>query len=246
MPEVSEAVAAAFIILAAATVVGTVGFGLGITASPLLLLVFDPKTVVVFTNTVSTVIFVMIIVQDRRDIPLAKVAPLSVAGVLGAPLGVAVLTIASATALRVAIVTIILALAAAVAMNFRGSVPRPGLVGPPLAFSTSGMIAALGIGGPIMALFLLGQGVERRALRVSLAVYFLAMGVVAMGGYVVADLYTAERLWLLAIAAVPAVVGFRLASVVLRRMNEVVFRRGVIGVTVVSSLMVLGREILSV
>ena len=245
MPEASQIIAAALIMLMAATVLSTVGFGLGVTATPLLLLFLEPKTVVVLVVSVSALVFVLIVVQARRALPVRQMLPLSAAAVLGAPAGVVILTVASATTLRVSIAVVILALAAAVAFNFRGAVPRPRAVGPLAGFVTGGMVTALGIGGPIMALFLLGQGMQRQTLRVSLAFFFLAMSAVALGGYGVAGLYTAERLWLLLFAAGPALVGFRLGSVMLSRMSETVFRRGVLAVTVVSSLMVLGREAMS-
>ena len=245
MPEASQIVAAVLIILVAATVLSTVGFGLGITATPLLLLVLEPKTVVVLVVSVSALVFALIVVQARRSLPVRQMLAPSAAAVLGAPAGVLVLTAVSATVLRVSIAVVILALATAVVFNFRGAVPRPRVVGPLAGFATGGMVTALGIGGPIMALLLLGQGMQRQTLRVSLAFFFIAMSAMSLAGYAVAGLYTEDRLWLLLFVSVPALVGFGLGSVMLSRMNEAVFRRGVLTVTVVSSLLVLGREALS-
>ena len=245
MPDTPEIVAAVLIILAAATVVSTVGFGLGITATPLLLLVFEPQTVVVVANVISALMFVLILAQSRNDLPVRRIAPLAVAGALGAPVGVVVLATVSSSALRISIAVLILALSAAIALNFRGTIPRPRLFGPAIGFGTGGLIAALGIGGPIMALFLLGQGMDSRTLRVSLAFYFMGMSIIALIGYAVAGLYTAERAIILLIVTVPALAGFWLGSTLLRHMNEAVFRRGVLVVIIFSSLLVLARELLS-
>ena len=245
MPGVPEIVSTALVILASATVASTVGFGLGITATPVLLLVLGPQTVVVVANAVSALIYVLILAQSRHELPVRRVAPFAVAGALGAPVGVVVLATVSATALRISIAVLILALSAAIALNFRGAVPRPRLLGPAMGFGTGGLIAALGIGGPIMALFLLGQGMESRKLRVSLAFYFLGMSGMALIGYAFAGLYTAERAVLLLAAAAPALGGFWLGSRLLRHMNEAVFRRGVLVVITLSSLLVLARELVS-
>ena len=51
------------------TVLSTVGFGIGMTTTPVLLLVFEPQTAVVVVNTISIVLFGLIIYQNRADIP---------------------------------------------------------------------------------------------------------------------------------------------------------------------------------
>ncbi len=47
-----EVLVAALMLFAGSTVLGTVGFGIGMTTTPVLLLTFDPQTVVVLVNTV--------------------------------------------------------------------------------------------------------------------------------------------------------------------------------------------------
>ena len=62
-------------------------------------------------------------------------------------------------------------------------------------------------------------------------------------GYAVGGLYTSERVILTAIVTVPVVIGFVLGSRFARNMNERVFRNAAIAVIMVTSLVVLIREL---
>ena len=240
-----QIIATALIIFATATVVSTIGFGLGITATPMLLLVLEPQTVIVTVNVVSSLIFVLILVQSRQELPTRKIAPIAIVAALGAPIGVLALTIVDPSLLRISIAVLVIALSAATALNFHTMMPKSRLFGLTIGFGTGGLVAGLGIGGPIMALFLLGQKMRGPVLRVSLAFYFLGMSIITLLGYGIAGFYTSERISLLLFVTVPALGGFWVGSMLLQQMNEVIFKRGVLVVIILSSIMVLLREILS-
>ncbi len=238
-----EIAVAVVMLFAGSTVLSTVGFGIGMTTTPVLLLLLEPQTVVVVVNTVSLALFVLIIHQTRDHLSVRETTPLGVAGLLGVPVGVLILSEASASALRISITGLILLLTLAVVFNFRGPIPRSNLVGPVVAFVVAVLLTSLGIGGPLMALFLLTRGWPPQAVRGSLALYFLAVEAAGVVGYGVAGLFTTERIALIAVVTLPVLLGFWLATRLLRGMNETVFRRAVIVVIIATSLMVLGREV---
>lgn len=240
-----EAVVAAVMLFAGSTVLSTVGFGIGMTTTPVLLLLLEPQTVVVVVNTVSLALFVLIIHQTRDHLSVREMTPLGVAGLLGVPVGVFILSSASASALRISITALIILLTLAVVFNVRGPIPRSNLIGPVVAFVVAVLLTSLGIGGPLMALFLLTRGWPPQTVRGSLALYFLAVEVAGVVGYGVAGLFTAERIALIAVVTLPVLLGFGLATILVRRMNERVFQHAVVVVILTTSLMVLAREILS-
>ena len=96
--------------------------------------------------------------------------------------------------------------------------------------------------GPLMVLFLLTRGLSRDAVRGGLSLYFLAVEIIAVIGYGVAGLYTQERVALILIVTLPVLAGFGLATLLVRRMNERVFRHAVVAVIMTTSVMVLVRE----
>ena len=238
-----ELAVAVVMLFAGSTVLSTVGFGIGMTTTPVLLLLLEPQTVVVVVNTVSLALFVLIIRQTRDHISVRETTPLGIAGLLGVPVGVFILSTASASALRISITGLIILLTLAVVFNLRGPIPRSNLIGAVVAFVVAVLLTSLGIGGPLMALFLLTRGWTPQAVRGSLALYFLAVEAAGVVGYGVAGLFTTERIALILITAVPALMGFWLATRLLRGMNETVFRRATIAVIIATSLMVLGREV---
>ena len=244
LPDVSHLALSAAMLFIGSTVLSTVGFGIGMSTTPVLLLVLDPQTVVVTVNVVSLGLFVLIILQTRHYLPTREMAQVSVAGLLGVPLGVFFLASAGAGILRISITGLILLLTVVVIFNVQRTIPRAHLVGPPVGFVVGLLLASLGIGGPLMALFLLGRDWPKQAVRASLSLYFLLVEVAAVVGYGVAGLFTPERVGLILVVSVPTLLGFGLATILVRHMNERMFRHAVVAVIVVTSLMVLGREVL--
>ena len=96
-----------------------------------------------------------------------------------------------------------------------------------------------------MPLALLSRQMSSRALRGSLSLYFLAVEGAGVIGYGVAGLLTVERVQLIGVSLLPVILGFLVALAILRRINEVMFRRLVIAAIVVTSMMVLVREVVS-
>ena len=235
----------AVIVFAGALVFCTVGFGIGVASFPFLLLLLDPQTAVVVINTVSLPMFSLVIWQTRRQIPVRQVAPIAAAGLLGVPVGLLILRDADASILRIAIAGLIIALTLLAAFNTRWTLPRATPVGLTVGFAVSVLLNAFGVGGALMVLMWLSHRMSSHALRGSLSLYFLAVEGVGVMGYGVAGMLTAERLQLIAVALLPVVLGFIAAMLILRRINEVMFRRLVIAAIVATSLMVLVREVVS-
>ena len=233
----------AAMLLIGSTVLSTVGFGIGLSTTPVLLFVFDPQTVVVVINTVSAGLFVLIIAQNRGQLPLREVAPLAIAGLAGVPVGVYVLEAADAGTLRIGITVLIIVLTLVTAVNAHARMPRGIAFGMGFGFVASVLINATGIGGPLIALYVISRGWSRDAVRAGLSLYFLVIESSGVVGYGVAGLLTGERIALVGIAAGPAVMGFVIATFIVRRMNETVFRRAVLTMILVTSSMVLVREL---
>ena len=234
------AVAALFV---GATVISTVGFGIGMVAIPFLLLVLDAQSAVIIVNTVSVPLIALLAVQNRGYLRWREMVPIGTLGIAGAIVGVVVLTAADPKALRITIVALIIVLAAAPALGFRGPVPAPQVVGPVVGFVVALLLISTGVGGPILVLYILTHDWHRHAVRGSLSLYFLFVELVGIAGYGVEGLYTQERLIMTAIVLGPVLAGFALGSRLADRMDERVFRRAAIAVIVATSLSVLGREL---
>ena len=86
--EPNTVVIAIAIVLAAAVVKGTTGFGFALVSTPLLLLFWEPKVLVPIFLPLSIIADVLIVAQTWRRVEWMKVLPLITAGIAGVPVGV--------------------------------------------------------------------------------------------------------------------------------------------------------------
>jgi uncharacterized membrane protein YfcA len=232
--------------LAGSTVLASLGFGIGMVATPFLLLVLDPQTAVVMLNAVSVPITGMLVWQTRRNLRFRETLPIALLGLAGALLGAYVLSTSGERVLRLSIVVLIMFLAAATAFNptsLQIKIPYPKVVGGIIGFIVGLMLGSLAIGGPLLVLFILSQGWGRHSLRASMSLYLFVIMTSSTIGYIPTGLFTQERLLLVLLALPVVFIGFWLGSRLAACMNETLFRRVAIGVIVASSISVLAREI---
>ena len=109
--------------------------------------------------------------------------------------------------------------------------------------STSLSTTTLSIGGPVAAIYVMAQKWPRHVIRASLAFYFLAADIVALALYTWAGLVRWDTIANIGILVPGLVLGFGLATLLVRQMDEKLFRYAATGVIIVSSLVILGREV---
>lgn len=228
---------------AGSTVLSTVGFGIGMVGIPILLLALDPQTAVVVLNTVTTPLLVLIVWKNRHHVKFRETLPIAILGLLGALTGAYILSTTDDTILRVSIVVLIIALTIASVFDIKGKIPYPRVVGPTIGYVVGLLLGALGIGGPLLVLFILTRDWDRFAIRASMPLYLLFIMPSATVGYIASGLFTTERLMLSAIAIGPVVVGFWLGSMIAHRLNENLFRKAAMAIIIGTSIIVLVREL---
>ena len=237
---------AALMMFLGCTALSATGFGIGMVAMPGLLFVLEPQTAVVVLNTVAIAVEGWIVVQARKEIPLREVLPVVVSGALGVPLAVFILKLADPGIMRIGISLLIIVLAATAALNFQRDFQYSRAVGILAGFVVGVVLPAFGVGGPLVTLYLLTRNWGRQSVRAAMAFYLFALDVFGISGYAVAGLYTEERLFLIALMVIPMLLGLGLGAVILRVMSERVFRFAVVTIIILSSLLVLVREVASI
>ena len=220
------------------------GFGIAMVATPIALLaIADPQTAVIVVNSAGASAGVLIAIQARKDVPYREIVPIAAAGGLGVPIGVAILKFAEPNIIRIGIATLILLLAALSFKEFQGEIPYARALGIVAGFVVGVTLAAFAVGGPLIVLFLLARNLQRQSVRGAMAFFLLVISMVGLGFYTYFGLYTAERLTLIAIVLVPAFIGFALGGLLIKQMDERIFRYVVLGIIAMSSMAVLLPEI---
>lgn len=232
--------------LCGSTVLSTLGFGIGMVATPILLLIFDPQTAIVTLSPAGTVLSALIAWRNRDHILMRETLPIALLGMVGAFTGVYVLSTSDDQLLKIAIVTLIIPLTILSFFNptnLKDRIPFPKLVGPFIGYLVGLMLGSMAIGGPLLVIFLIVRGWKSYAIRGSMSFFLLCVMVCALIGFVPAGLYGEGRIALSAVAFVPMIAGFWVGSRLANRMNENLFRKCSVAVIVLSSLTVIIREL---
>ena len=145
--------------------------------------------------------------------------------------------------MRIGISVLVLMLAATATFNFQREFPYSKVVGVLAGLAVGVVLPAFGVGGPLVTLYLLTRNWQRESVRAAMAFFLLVISVIGLGSYTFAGLYNAERLTLIGIVLIPAFIGFGLGALLIKHMNERIFRYVVLGIIVMSSVAVLWPEV---
>jgi uncharacterized protein len=220
--------------LLAGTVSGLTGFGLALISVPLLLFVYDPRTVVVITVVLSVVINAAVVWDSWRDADRRVVISLLPPAFVGVIAGTEVLRAVNPDYIRLGVGVVVVFSALLLLRDIRlpGAQSRWGTV---VAGSASGALStSTGLAGPPIVLLLASRGFPKRAFRGSSALYFFVMSLVSLPILFYRGLLEGGDAPL-ALALIPAAfLGKAIGTSVLKRVSEKTFRMFTLGVVVLT------------
>ena len=232
----------ALIVVAAATVIGTVGFGFGLVAIPVLLLYLEPQQTVVVSNALIGIVMAMVLVRTWRHLELRASIGLVIGGMAATPIGVLALNSASDSALRITIAIVIIVLGLFSLSNVQLPFAHRREAGFTFGFLTSLAVTTIGIGGPLGAIYAISQRWKPETVRAMLALFFVTSDIVAFALYAGTGLVGRDTLANIGVMIPGLIVGVGLAAVLAARINERIFRYAVVAVIVVAGTVTLTRE----
>lgn len=225
---------AALVGLVAGLAQAVTGFGSALVAIPLLALATDAQTAVVGMTMLSTVFTLVAGVHQRGHVDWRTMRLVSIAGVVGMPLGLLALHVASEPALKILIAAVVLI---SVPLLARGIRLAPRTSSTLVAGALSGaMLTSTGMNGPPLVAAFQAMELSPRAFRATLQATFCVQDVLAVAGFLAIGQLTSNSL-IVAAAGIPgAVLGWFLGDRVFRRTPAHVFRYLVLGLMVVTGL----------
>jgi len=222
---------------------GTVSFGLGLVVAPILLLFVAPQSTVVMVNSLIAILLLIVLINTRSHFDLRLIAGTAVGGLVAVPIGVLALDTASPAILRIAIGVVILCLAPLAITNVELPLAQRRITGPVVGFLTSLSVTTLSIGGPLVAIYVLARRWPPQVMRASLAFYFLVADILAFVLYAQAGMVDRDTLANIGLLIPSVLLGFGLATLLVRRMDTRVFRYVAATVIIVGGTVLLGRDI---
>ena len=231
--------AGACIVGAASLVQGLAGFGIGLVAMAFLPFLMSPATAVVLMTIYATAFTAAIFLPVRRDLQPRAVVDLLGGTLIGAPIGVWVLSTLPAGGLKRLIGLVLVGI---VLLEWLGRYPE-GLSGRGWGVG-AGVVAgllggAVGTPGPPVILYGTARGWGPRTMKANLQAFLVANQGIILLGYWWAGLLTPDIWRLVGAFAVPAVAGLVIGMALFTRIDRVRFRRIVFGLLFVSGLVLL-------
>jgi uncharacterized membrane protein YfcA len=218
------------LVVAAATFLGGLirgfsGFGSALVIAPVLSLAIGPLLAVPAVVLVHTLTTAQLVPGSWREIVWARVAPLSIAGCLGIPLGVWALVTTDPDLMRRAISALTIVFAVVMLFGWRYAKPA----GPMLTASVGaagGLLSGAGsIGGPPIILFLLAGPDSAATNRATFIYYFLFTQFAGLAVYWVAGILSWQTLWVALVMTPTLVLGTWIGEQMFGRASEALFRR---------------------
>ena len=223
---------ALFSALLAGTVTGMTGFGLALISTPLLLFVYEPRTVIVLTAIFSIFISGAVVLDSWRDAHERLALALLLPALAGIFVGTEILRSVNPDYIRLAIGVIVVFSALLLLRDVR--LPGAGSRwGPLVAGSTSGALStSTGLAGPPIVLLLAARDLPKHAFRGTSALYFLAMSLVGIVVLSLRGLVEGGDLQLAAVLIPAAIVGKAIGTAALKKVSEAAFRAISLGIVI--------------
>lgn len=223
-----------------ASVIYTIsGFGLGLVTIPILINIFDTKTVIIIINI--TTIFVALLIINKTNVVIGKkeITPVLFFGILGVPCGIFLINYINIDALKISVLFAIIVTSIIGYLQIGGAQNASNYFRFPTAFITSILLITLGIGTPILVIVLNKTGLKKNILRKYLAVFALSVQLIAFIGYIITGLISFD-LFLLILSILPTVfIGFKIGNKINLKLNNEIFEKFIYLFILISSLMML-------
>lgn len=225
---------ALFAALLAGVVTGTTGFGLALISTPILLFVYEPRTVVFLTAVFSVVINVAVVWDSWREAHRRLALALLLPACVGIVVGAEVLRVVDPTYIRLAVGAVVVFSALLLVRDIR----LPGADtrwGPVVAGSASGALStSTGLAGPPIVLLLASRDFPKHQFRGTSAFYFLFMSVLTLIILAARGLVEAGELPLAAALIPAAIIGKAIGTAFLKKISESAFRTLSLGLVILT------------
>ncbi len=220
--------------LLAGTVSGLTGFGLALISTPLLLFVYEPRTVVVITFVLSVFINLAVVWDSWRDAERRVVLALLPPAFVGIVMGAEVLRVVNPLYIRLAVGIVVVFSALLLLRDVRlpGAETRWGTV--VAGWASGALSTSTGLAGPPVVLLLASRGLPKRVFRGSSALYFLVMSVAGLLVLFYRGLFDAGDVPLM-LALIPAAfLGKAIGTAMLERTSEKAFQTITLGIVILT------------
>ena len=232
---------ASLCVFVAAIIRGFTGFGFGIAATPLLVLLFPPAEIVPPILILQVFAGIQIFLRTRGHVDWKLLLPSVVGALAGIPAGSMALDLLDSNAMRLVIGVTVLIAAAILMTGFRFR-QRPARWLSALLGVVAGVgSGAAGIPGPPVIVLFLSSPVSLAIGRASLSAFFLCVAAASSAASAWRGLLTLNSMVLGALLMAPLLLGNHFGDKLFEKVQERAFRRVALILLIVIGVTTIGR-----
>jgi uncharacterized membrane protein YfcA len=232
--------AASLLVLAtmAAFVQSVSGFGFSLFIVPPLAMLIGPAQAVVVSNSLALFNNGYTMTTARGHIEWRLWLVLTVAAAAGMPFGLLIIRSVDAQVIRIGIAVVVLFSTLLIWRGFRIRT-QSSLLDVTTGFVSGVLNTTTSMNGPPVVLYMQGKGMLPAPFRATIAAYFLASGLIAVGLFTLDGQVTGLTMARAGISIPGIIVGWLIGNRVFQRMGPERFRSVVIGVLLLSAVIAL-------
>jgi uncharacterized protein len=230
-------IAALGIVLAAGVISGLTGFGFALVSVPVLLLVYDPATVVTLSLTLTLVTCSVIVLSARKAVDVPVVLVMLPGAIAGLAAGAWLLVLLDPSIIKITAGGVVVAFSIVLLRGI--SIPsarHPAAA--VLAGATSGTLAtSTGLSGPPAVMLLAARDYTRDPFRASISAYFVVIDIIGIAALAWQGVLTERQIGITAVLLPAAVLGTFGGTRIARHVTAVLFRRLTLSLLLLTGLM---------
>lgn len=232
------------VVLVAALVQSTTGFGFSLLAVPLLSMAIPTEIAVVVAATLGTLTSSAQAFGERAHGDRPTIARMLVGAAVGAPFGLLVLSVATNRQLRFGLAAVIIAF---LIINLRGiTIERGSRAVDVVAGTISGVLnTSLSTNGPPLVMALHARHLTPSVFRATISAVFAGTGVITLGLFMASGRYGTDVRQLLVVAIPTMIAGYWVGARLRPRIDPPRFRQAVMILLVVTAIITLAGALAS-
>ncbi len=216
---------AALCVFVGAVIRGFTGFGFGIAATPLLVLLFPPAEIVPPILILQVLAGIQIFLRTRGQVDWKLLLPAAAGALAGIPFGTLALDLLDSGTMRLAIGAAVLIAAAILVTGFRFEHRPPRWLSGGLGILAGIGSGAAGIPGPPVIVLFLSSPVSIAVGRASLSAFFLCVASASSAASAWRGLLTLNSVVLGGLLMAPLLIGNHVGDMLFAKVQERTFRR---------------------
>lgn len=230
-----------FIILTAAILQTSTGFGFSIMATPFLLLLFSPQQAMQLNIILSLVISFSLLWKVKKDIEFALLKKIMIGSIVGAPVGSLLFAIVDVSTFKLLIAVLLIGLTIMLIKNL--SIQQTNGRDYGVGFISGMFTTSIGMAGPPLLLYFASTHKKKETIRATSLAYYIFIYLISLLSQLIIE-GTSKTVWLNSLYALPIVlIGLIVGQLLFRKLNQKLFLVFIYVLLVASGIMLFIQSI---